>query len=325
MSTLYDQVAALDKGLADRWKLRTHDNPRHKLTPGDVDAIVSPLLKAKPKTKTRVFISEKQAEAIVTLVRATDFDKGGLARLRYWVQFAEDAIELDLKPLVTDDELSPITKALAIASNFSFTSPGTKIAYAPHHYMGIAQLIKKMEIAVFEAEMSDLSVLTKDDGEYRSNFNMLIVYQKLHDDAFSNTVVHETTHAIQDWLDKGAQRRFIEADAYIAGDATLDAPMFVGRFSDATFKASRFVIAGKAMPSNKDWNRAYAEVVKAYDADHTDGRELVIEAGKGETESVEYEAILTAIDKALELQDWAVNAIDGAVKDVSEAVREVLP
>jgi len=83
MSALYDQVAALDKGIADRWKARTRDNPGHKLTPGDIDAIVSPMLKKSDLQRGAARITEKQAEAIVALVRATNFDKGGVDRLHH--------------------------------------------------------------------------------------------------------------------------------------------------------------------------------------------------------------------------------------------------
>lgn len=55
------QIAALDKGVADRWKVRTHDNGQHKLTPADVDSIISPLLKTEKKASAK--ITEKQAEA----------------------------------------------------------------------------------------------------------------------------------------------------------------------------------------------------------------------------------------------------------------------
>ncbi|MGA2648535.1 MAG: hypothetical protein ABSF15_27955 [Candidatus Sulfotelmatobacter sp.] len=320
MSALYDEVAALDKGVADRWKARTQDNPGHKLTPGDVDAIISPLLKTK---KGPPKITKTQAEAIVTFVRATDFAEGGLDRLRFWVRFAEDSIALDLRPLIADDELSPINNALAIASHISFTSPGTKITYAPHDYMAIAQLVKQRKIMVFQAEMSDLSMFTKNDGEYRSDFNMLIIYRKLDSDAFTATVVHEATHAIRDWRDVRTRTHFNEADAYIAANTTLDEP-FDGALQTAAFRASRFVIERKAQPGNKDWQKAYENVVKAYDATHSDGTNLVSDTDIGESD--QYKAILDAIDKAAqEFEHWAVDELDRAVRDMSGALKEVIP
>lgn len=324
MSALYDQVAALDRGVADRWKARTNDNPGHKLTAADVDAIVSPLLKTDKKD--RVFITEKQAEAIVTLVQTTNFGTGGLDRLRFWIRFAENSIALDLKPLISADELSPINKALAIASHISFTSPGTKIAYAAHDYMAIAELVKQNKIMVFQAQMSDLWKLTKDDGEYWSNSNMLIVYLKLSDDAFSSVVAHEATHAIQDWQDIRTQRHFIEADAYIAAAATLDKQLFVDKLSVAAFDASRFVLDHKAQLSNKDWQKAYNAVVKAYDADNSDGAALARETETGETESDQYKAIVDAIDqRSREVGQWAVDTLNDAANQLAHDLAGVIP
>jgi len=326
MSTLYDQVAALDKGIADRWKERTHDDPKHKLTPTDIDVIVSPLLKKSDLRRGVARITEKQAEAIVSLVRATNFDKGGVDRLRFWVQLAQDSLALDLTPLVADDELVPIYRALAIAATFSFASPGTKVNYAPHHYVGIAELVKQHKINVYQAQMSDLGVLTNVEGIYYSDRNMLIVYDKPGTAAFTAIVVHETTHAVQDWLDVKTQRRFSEADAYIAQAATMDKPMFSGDLSAAAFSASRFILDRKAVVSNRDWNKAYDMVVKAYDASHNDGRELQTNTATGEIESAEYKSMMDSIDKAAQnLRDWAADTIDGAAKQISGALEQVIP
>lgn len=326
MSALYDQVAALDKGIADRWKGRTRDNPGHKLTPGDIDAIMSPLLKKADLRRGTARITEKEAEAIVTLVRTTNFDKGGVDRLRYWVQLAQDSLALDLKALVTADELAPIHQALAIAANFSFSSPGTKVNYAPHHYIGISELIKQSKINVFQAQMSDLGVLTDDEGQYYSNFNILIVYDKLDNNAFKATVVHETTHSVQDWLDVRTQRRYSEADAYIAEAATMDKLTFRGDLMAAAFRASRFILDRKAVVSNKDWNDAYGKVVKAYDATHTDGGDLQTNKASGESEGAQYQVILDAIDKtAQETMDWVAGTLDGAANQVAHSLGQVIP
>ena len=327
LSALYDQVAALDKGIADRWKAQTHDNPHHKLTAADVNVIVSPLLKGMAAAKKdRVFITEKQAEAIVTLVQATDFAPGGLDRLRFWVQFAEDSIALDMKPLVTSDQLSPIHNVLAVGSKFSFTSPGTHIVYAPHHYLGISKLIKDNKISVFEVDISELWKLTKDSGLYMSDSNMFFVYEQLSNPAATSTIVHEATHAIQDWLDVVSQRRFAEADAYIAGSATMTEPMLEGDLAAAAFAASRLVITGKATPANKDWQKAYDQTVKAYDAGHSDGRELMNNATKGETESAQFKVIIDAIDQqAEEFKDWVLDTANGAIRNVTGAINQAIP
>jgi hypothetical protein len=233
---------------------------------------------------------------------------------------------LDLKPLVTADELAPVHQALAIAASFSFSSPGTRLNYAPHHYVGISDLIKKSKISVFQAQMSDLGVLTKDEGIYYSNSNILIVYDKLDNAAFTATVVHETTHAVQDWLDVRTQRRFSEADAYIAQAATMDKLLFSGDLSGAAFRASRFILDRKAVVSNKAWNDAYSKVVKAYDKTHTDGGDLQTNKASGESESAEYQLILDAVDKsAQDVRDWAADTLDGAANQLAHALGQVIP
>lgn len=324
MSQLFDQIAALDKGIADRWKARTHDNPQHKLTPADVDAIMSPLLKTAKKESAK--ITEPQAEAIVKLVRETGVEQGAIDRLRFWVQFAEDSLALDLRPLVSADELAPINHSLAIGSKISFSSPGSKINYAPHDYVAIAELVKKKKIMVFQANMSDLFVLTKDDGEYRSDFNMLIVYDKTDNAAFTSTIVHESTHAIQDWLDIGMLRHFAEADAYIAGFSTLEKQQFAGDLADAAFRASRFVIDRNAQASNKAWQKAYADVVKAYDDSHSDGRVLDSHTEKGETESDQYKAIIAEIDQRdREFREWAADTLKNTVDGLATGLANSIP
>jgi len=324
VSQLFDQIAALDQGIADRWKARTHDNPRHKLTVADVDAIISPLLTTGAKTGVK--LTEKQADAIVQLVRGTGLDSGALERIRFWVRFAEKSFGLDLRPLVTDDELSPINRSLAIALKFSFTSPKTNITYAPHDYLAIGELIRQKKIMVFQAKMADLYVLTQDAGEYRSDANILFVYDRSSGAAFASTIVHESTHAIQDWLDIGMQRRFAEADAYIAGFATLDQQTFQGELSAAAFLASRLVVNRRALPGNRDWQIAYDNVVKAYDATHTDGRELLRQVEKGETESDQYKAVVAAVDqRAREFGDWAADALKTTFGGVPQGLEEALP
>jgi hypothetical protein len=324
VSQLYDQIAALDRGIADRWKARTGDNPQHKLTPADVDAIISPLLKTEKKASAK--ITEKQAEAIVNLVRETGLDKGALDRIRFWVNFAEKSLALDLQALVSPDELLPISQSLATASKISFASPGTNINYAPHDYMAIAELIQRQKIMVFQAKMADLFVLTKDEGEYRSDFNMLFVYDKLDNIAFTSTIVHECTHAIQDWLDIALQRRFAEADAYIAGFAMLGTQQFEGDLSTAAFRASRFVVDRKAQSGNKDWQKAYGQVVKAYEDSHTDGRELLRNTEKGETESDQYKSVITAIDQRnREFREWAVDTLNSTVAGLAADLANTIP
>jgi hypothetical protein len=51
---------------------------------------------------------------MVALVRETGLDKGALDRIRFWVNFAEKSLALDLQPLASADELLPINQSLAL-------------------------------------------------------------------------------------------------------------------------------------------------------------------------------------------------------------------
>lgn len=296
MSALYDQIAALDKGIADRWKSRSNDNPDYELTDRDVDAIVHPLLNTTNPALGRKGISEKQAQAIVKMLHEAKISQGGMDRMRFLIGAAQDASALDMTQVTTDEDLSRIIKALSLGATFSFTSPGTNIAYAPHHYWGIAKLISQHKITVFQAHISDLWKLTKEESDYRSDHNYLLLYLLPGDSIWTSIIIHEATHAIQDWLDATRQRRHIEADAYIAEAATMRESLIGGSLREAAFRASRFVVDGKAMPRNKDWQKAYDKVVAAYEDSLGSSRDLITENEVGGTESSEYQKILDAID-----------------------------
>ena len=320
MSELNDKVASLDKGIADRWKARTHDNPRHKLTPHDIDAIISPLFKTKQMTK----ITERQAQAIVMLVQETGLEKGAIDRIRQYVQLAEKSSSVEFEPLITDDQLSSIYSALASAPRFSFTNPRTQITYAPNDYAAVGELIRQKKILVFQAKLGGLEVLTNDSGEYLSDRNLLFIYDGLNNAERPSTIVHEATHAIQDWRDLRIQARYAEADAYIAGSSTLSKPAFAGALAAAAFAASRLVIGGTAQPGNGAWKTAYDDVVKAYEDGHP-GRYWLRTEEKGETESDQYKAVLAAVDqRARAFGAWAVDALKSTL-NVSEVLDKTLP
>jgi hypothetical protein len=62
MSKFYDELAALDRGIANRWKARSHDNPDFRLQPKDIEVILDPLMQPKG------MIKETQVEAIEKLI-----------------------------------------------------------------------------------------------------------------------------------------------------------------------------------------------------------------------------------------------------------------
>jgi hypothetical protein len=67
MSKLFDDLAALDKKIADPWKIRTRDNDKHVLSPADVDFILADVIRSARITD----ITEKQGSAIVMLANTS--------------------------------------------------------------------------------------------------------------------------------------------------------------------------------------------------------------------------------------------------------------
>ena len=63
-SKFYDELAALDRGIANRWKARSRDNPKYELKLKDMVAILEPLLFNNPSKK----ITDNQIKAIAKLV-----------------------------------------------------------------------------------------------------------------------------------------------------------------------------------------------------------------------------------------------------------------
>ena len=69
-------------------------------------------------------------------------------------------------------------------------------------------------------------------------------------------IVHEATHAIQDWQDVAAKNKYIEADAYIAG-AVADLAQGgnvvaaqTGLIYPAATSAAKLVLAGRGNPAD---------------------------------------------------------------------------
>ena len=64
MGERYDEIAQLDKPLADRWRARTKEDAKYRLTEKDFDFIIGPTLE-KP-------ITEKQGAAIFQIMMASE-------------------------------------------------------------------------------------------------------------------------------------------------------------------------------------------------------------------------------------------------------------
>jgi hypothetical protein len=67
MSQLFDGLAALDRNIVNRWKIRTHDNVRHVLTAADINFIFADIIKYARTTD----ITENEGSAIIMLLNAS--------------------------------------------------------------------------------------------------------------------------------------------------------------------------------------------------------------------------------------------------------------
>lgn len=307
MSKFYDKLAALDRGIADRWKARSGDNLKYKIKPKDVMAILDPL-------KSKGSISEKQVEAINKLMERDCTDEA-LAVIQIFVKFGVQAglFQQGGNVLVTPDQLRPITNALGagMTGKIAFKSPGTNFSYVPGHYQAVQSLVSKSKIGVLEVRLHGLEILGHVDtlGEYQSNMNRLFIFAGRPPAETAMTIVHEVTHAIQDWQDISAKGKYIEADAYIAG-AVADIAQgekattaLAGHrpFSTA-LAAARLVVAGKANAGGASWTQSYKAVVA--EIEQLDGYKKTNEQmfpgpekGEGTGEKDQMDAILAELAK----------------------------
>jgi hypothetical protein len=308
MSKLYDELLKLDKAIADRWKVRSRDDPRRKLGPADAKAILKPLLKPDYK------ITESESRAIAKMILDGAWTDQGLAIIQVSIKMGVEAglFQNGGEPLVTPDELRPITNALsaAMTGKIAFKSPGTFLSYVPGHYQAIQQLISQTRIYVLEVRMHGLEIFgrIKTGGEYAAHGNYLFIFAGKTPAETAMMIVHEATHAIQDWQDVSAKCKFTEADAYIAG-AVADLAQGgsvvsaqTGLIHPPALKAAKLVLAGQANGTDPAWTAAYDDVVAGVlkSDDYKESNEKMFDPTKkdeGAREKTRMDGILAAIDK----------------------------
>jgi hypothetical protein len=261
MGELFNAVARHDQGVAERWKVRTRENASRELQPADIDFIIGPIFQGTGA------ITEEQGKAIIALLEPLRVNVEAVRRLRVLVDGAESLNRWRLMPLVTADELRPVYTALGqgVVGKIRFKSPGTGLTYAPFDYLAIANLMAEKKIAVFESKVGMLTLFASSRGYYTSTKNQLIFHEFRNPDKRTALIVHEVTHAIQDWKDVRSRRRFIEADAFIAEAVVTRTQRGSSPQSDPNTAiieaAAEKVMNGQVDARNQDWNAAYTAVV----------------------------------------------------------------
>jgi hypothetical protein len=313
----YRALADLDKGVADRWKRATGGKLKTKITDEALAAIFGPIIASHK-------ISAKQAKAL-QLFWAQTFDKMTKGAVGDFIQTVALAYDLDwffdgsAKALVTDDDLREFNASLSMSmiGKIDFVSPraprGTGLAYYPGLYTAVRVLVARGDVKVFSV---DAAALLSRAGLYRSDINRLVLYEGLDPLLARPTVVHEVTHAIQDWRDVVSVHKYIEADAFIAGAV---AAMSTGKqyFLEypALEKAGRLVLAGKGGAGNAEFEGAYGDVVKAIEGDFQYVKEKDLPwkpmpSEKGTDEAKIFAQLLKDIKQAEDLAAWSKEALD---------------
>ena len=325
MSQFLHDLALLDPKIANRWKIRTHDNVRHVLSAADIDFIFADVMKSAHTTD----ITEDQGSAIIMMLNASIAanaakSDAAIDRIVHYVNIWEKAFRLNLKPIVGQENLQPMADFFrnGVVSRIAFKSPGTNISYAPFDYIAVGQLILNGDVKVYMSKTGGLSTLSDVSAGYFHEVNSLMLYGMDPRDR-RRDLVHEGTHVIQDWEDITSLTHHNEADAFIAqtvAELTLyrTAPE-TDDVSKAALAAAKMVIDKTAIDSNKDWQTAYKNVVTAVGHRYKKygQRENGVEKGEGTSERTKYQELLWQISMA--------NAADIVLGKVGQTLKSLWP
>ena len=311
MSDLFNNLTALDRKLADLWKIRTRDNVRHILTPADIDFILADLIRSARTTD----ITANQGSAIIMMYNASvaaNSKKSGAAfesgaafdRIVHYVNIWQNAFRLNMQPIVDEEQLQRIADFLGngVVSRLTFKSPGTNISYAPFDYIAVGQLIVNRDVKVFLSHTGGLSTLADEVATYHSNLNFFMIYGMDPRKRRLN-IVHESTHIIQDWEDVTSLVHHNEADSFIA-EAVAELTLYPdsrdpndGDVEKSALAAAKMVIDKTAIDSNKDWQMAYRNVVTAAGRRYKKYgmRDIEVEKGEGASERTKFNELLQQI------------------------------
>jgi hypothetical protein len=336
-NAFFEELRNLDPGVANRWRARSHGNRNFVLDGPDVEAIVRPMI------HNLGLITQRKAAALMKLVVELQFTPAGMAVFKIWLAFAQSdgRMEIAAEPLT---DLTPIYNCLGMGTlaSINFVSPGTGLTYAPGRYLAIRRLIELGKITVLEVKLSGLE--QKADlpvkANYRTDKNQLYVYQSQTPVQRIVAVVHECTHAIQDWQNVRSMMRFTEADAFIAGTVVdiargTDTLAFTNLITQKAVVAARQVLDGPAVLTNASWTSAYTGVVNAIE-NSEEYREaandpmITRQSGEGNEESDEMDVIVTAIEKKLQtdaanFSRWAEDAWKTTFGGIPRGMADALP
>src|SRR5262249_51469655 len=134
----------------------------------------------------------------------------------------------------------------------------------------------------------------------------------------SRALVHEGTHIIQDWEDVTSLAHHNEADAFIA-EGVSDLTLYPdsrdpddGDVEKTALAAAKMVIDKTAIDSNKDWQKAYKNVVTAVGGRYKKYGQRVtkVEKDEGASERTKFNELLQQITMVNEIGGLALSLSD---------------
>ncbi|WP_315836608.1 hypothetical protein [Bradyrhizobium prioriisuperbiae] len=263
-SQFYKDLRALDQAMSDRWMRATNDNPSRALSYDEMVDIVWSSWSTENGIRTPIFgdirFTEKQAKAIALLMTKIDGDP------KY--KFVAAMRKADVSGMFFDDTayadgLKLVREVVGTSvGRINWRSPGSQFLYIPMHYAAVIELMNEGKISAFEKQDGGLGEwLNK--GSFSDEKNALKIVRTQSDAVRRNTIVHELTHAIQDWYDLNIINLYAETDALICGavsDRVVGRQSDQGAIFDAAYAAAEFVYLKKAVRENARWMAAYKAV-----------------------------------------------------------------
>lgn len=209
---IYDDLLELDSGIAKAYKESVG-----KSFTGTINTTEA--LKIYRQASDGKKITSREAKALVRIIKAGKFEEGARDALLEEVKSKRSLLEAGTRRELTGKDLNLVGSALSnsVVKAIHFSNLRHHL-FLPTHYQVIWRLILKKEITVYELVAHGLNRLAHMGGaNYKPKKDQLNLYKSPRTDSWKALVVHEATHAIQDWMDrKGMPVREVEADAYTA-------------------------------------------------------------------------------------------------------------
>jgi len=213
---LYNRLRELDRGIASAYLEAVDGDYTDEIDAKEAKEIFRKATDGKK-------ITPDEAEAIALIIKEDRLAASAKEALKKEIKKKKELLYKGARRDLEGNELNDVYGALKEGSPaIDFKSPATKLHYLPTHYHVIQRMIKAERIDVYEIDARGLNSAAGLGGAvYRYKQNELAVYKKVgeaaHGPFWQSLVVHEATHAIQDWRDlKDSEVRYIEADAYTA-------------------------------------------------------------------------------------------------------------